>query len=130
MSTFWTAQTGPHWDGDARGDGSERCIGEVVCPHCQNVMARLLEGSSGIGLRAWVPTKSVADPNGRDAGFELFTLVTDDDPADEDGSVLNCWRGHGNLWIDGKTCRRLVQLYRERGKRVRHAAVEMTGDAV
>jgi hypothetical protein len=128
--SFWTAQTGPHWDGDARGDGTERCIGEVVCPDCQNVMARFLEGPSGVGLRAWVPAQAIADPNGRDAGWECFTWVTEDHPADEDGSVLNCWRGHGDLWIDGMTCRRLVRLYRERGKKVRHAAAKSFGSSV
>lgn len=128
--SFWTAQTGPHWDGDASGDGTERCIGEVVCPDCQNVMARFLEGPSGVGLRAWVPAKAIADPNGRDVGWECFTWVTEDHPADEDGSVLNCWRGHGDLWIDGMTCRRLVRLYRERGKKVRHAAAKSSGSSV
>lgn len=128
--SFWTAQTGPHWDGDAKGDGTDRCIGEVVCPDCQNVMPRFLEGANGVGLRAWIPARAVGDPGGRDAGWECFTPIADDHPADPDGSVLSCWRGHGGLWIDGAACRDVVRLYRERGKKVRHAAGRAPGDAV
>jgi hypothetical protein len=39
--TFWSVQLGPYYEGDARGDESmrgHRCIGEVVCPDCGNVM--------------------------------------------------------------------------------------------
>lgn len=128
--SFWTARTGPHWDGDARGDGKDRCIGEVVCPDCQNVMARVLEGKDGVGLRAWIPARSVGDPNGRDAGWECYTAITDVHPADQDGSVLSCWRGHGGLWIDGAACRRMVQLYRQSGRKVRQAAGRAPDDAV
>lgn len=122
VMSFWTAQLGPHWDGDPMGDGKDRCIGEIVCPDCQNVMGRVLEGVEGIGLSAWVPAKAVGDPGGRGAGWSLFTPITDDHPADGDGSVLNCWRGHGGLWIDGAACRRVARRYREGGKKVRQAA--------
>lgn len=124
--TFWTAQTGPHWDGDARGDGSERCIGEIVCPRCQGTIARLLEGPQGVGLRAWMPGQSVVDPGGRSAGFEFFTPVTKTQPADLEVADLSCWRGHGDLYVDGEVCRSVVQKYRARGRIQRHAATQRT----
>ena len=124
---FWNSLTGPRWGGDARGDGSDRCIGEIVCPECQNVMDRLLEGVNGIGLRAWIPAQSPSDPGGRDTGWECFTPITDDHPADHDGSPLGCWRGHSDLWIDGAARREVVGLYRKRGKKIRRAAKHFSG---
>jgi hypothetical protein len=122
--SFWSAQLGPYYEGDARGDGmlrDLRCIGEVVCPDCGNVMARLLEGPDGIALSAWVPAHGQI-PDSRGVGWSLYTLITDEEPADQDGGVLVCWRGHHGLWISASDCRAAIRRYRERGRKVRHPA--------
>lgn len=125
--TFWSAQLGPYYDGDARGDQTmrdHRSIGEVVCPDCGNIMARLLEGPDGIALNAWVPAWGHApgNPESRRVGWALATEITDTEPADEEGSVLLCWRGHSGLWISAADCRTAIARYRARGKKVRHVA--------
>jgi hypothetical protein len=122
--TFWSAQLGPHYEGDARGDGTMhdlRCIGEVVCPDCGNVMGRLLEGSDGIALSAWVLALGQM-PDSRGIGWSLYTLITDEAPADQEGGVLVCWRGHRGFWISASDCRTAIKRYRTRGRKVRHPA--------
>jgi hypothetical protein len=125
--TFWSVQLGPYYEGDTRGDESmrgHRCIGEVVCPDCGNVMGRLLEGPGGVGLSAWVPAwgQSPANPDSRRLGWSLYTLITDESPADEEGSVLLCWRGHRGFWVSAADCRGAIARYRARGRKIRHRA--------
>ena len=125
---FWSTQLGPYYDGDARGDESMRdlrCIGEVVCPDCGNVMARLLEEPQGIVLLAWVPAPGQGDPGTRGLGWSVSTLITDEEPADQEGSVLSCWRDHRGLWVSAADCRAAIARYRARGRRVRHPARRM-----
>ena len=126
--TFWSTQLGPYYDGDARGDESMRdlrCIGEVVCPDCGNVMGRLLEDSHGIVLSVWVPAPGQVDPETHGVGWSLSTLITDEQPADQEGSVLSCWRDHRGFWISAADCRAAIGRYRARGKKVRLPAKRM-----
>jgi hypothetical protein len=129
--TFWSTQLGPYYEGDARGDETMRdlhCIGEVVCPDCGNVMGRLLEGPHGIMLSAWVPAWEQA-PGSRGVGWSLSTMIDDEVPADAEGSVLRCWRGHGLFWISAADCRAAIARYRVRGRKVRHPATRMPPSA-
>jgi hypothetical protein len=118
---FWSAQVGPHYDGDTRDD-AHRCIAEVICPDCDNVLARLHERPKGFGLRAWIPAPSMYDPDSRRVGWSLYARVDETTPADDEGSTLNCWRGHYGLWIDASDCRAIIRRYRTRGRKVRHPA--------
>lgn len=122
--TFWHTQIGPHYDGDARGDSKSRCIGEVICPDCDNVMARLHERPDGISIHAWVPApgQSPSDPGSQRVGWTLWAAIGDTTPADDEGSVLICWRGHGGLWVNGADCRAVIERYRVKGRKVRHPA--------
>jgi hypothetical protein len=125
--TFWSAQLGPYYEGDPRSDETRRghrCIGEVVCPDCRNVMGRLLEGPDGIELIAWVPARGQApgDPGGRRVGWSLYAPITNKFPADEERAVLVCWRGHKGLWISGADCRAAIARYKVRGRKVRQPA--------
>jgi hypothetical protein len=125
---FWSAQLGPYYDGDARGDETMRdlrCVGEVVCPDCGNVMGRLLEEPHGIALSAWVPAPGQVNPDSRGVGWSLYTLITDEAPADQEGSVLLCWRGHRGFWISAADCRAAIGRYRARGRKVRQPATRM-----
>jgi hypothetical protein len=128
--TFWSTQLGPYYTGDAHGDESmrdQRCIGEVVCLDCGNVMGRLLEGPRGIALMAWVPAWAQApgDTDSRRVGWSLYTLITDEALADEDGAALLCWRGHSGLWVSTADCRAAIARYRARGRKVRQRATRV-----
>jgi hypothetical protein len=46
-------------------------------------------------------------------------------PANEDGSILLCWRGHGGFWINTADCRTVIARYRARGRKVRHPATRV-----
>jgi hypothetical protein len=70
-------------------------------------LARLLDEHGGVFLHAWVPAADQLQDSRR-AGWTLGTTITSDTPADGEGSVLNCWRGHAGLWIDAAECRRVV----------------------
>lgn len=127
---FWDSMTGPHFDGDPRGDRTDRAIATVACPDCAGVLARLLETDQGVGLRAWVPAQVPGRPDTRDAGYELWAWIRDEQPADDDGAVLNCWKGHTGLWVTGALCRELVTLYRESGRPSRRPASRAPGSQV
>lgn len=127
MTSFWHTQIGPHLDGDPRQDG-QRCIGEVVCPDCDNVLVRFYDEPGGVSLYAWVPASSPSLPGSRRTGWTLYAPVGDDEPSDAEGSILNCWRGHGSLWITGADCRAVIQRYRVRSKKVRHPASRAPDD--
>jgi hypothetical protein len=90
-------------------------------------MGRLLEGSRGVELRAWVPARGQApgDPHGRKVGWSLYTLITEEAPADEEGAVLLCWRDHGGFWISAADCRAAIARYRAVGRKVRHPVTRL-----
>lgn len=122
---FWNAQSGPHDFGDARAEGKgARLIGEVVCPDCNNVMARLYDKPDHVGVSAWVPApgQRPGDPGNRRVGWTLYAKIEESTPLDDDGAILSCWRGHGDLWIDARGCREVIEHYRSRGNKVRHVA--------
>ncbi|MCO7219507.1 hypothetical protein [Klenkia sp. PcliD-1-E] len=127
---FWDTTLGPYFDGDPRGDRTDRAIATVACPDCDGVLGRLLETDAGVGLRAWVPATVPGRPDTRDAGLELWVLIDDERPADDQGTVLNCWKGHNGLWITGALCRELIALYRTRGKPSRRPAGRAPGSQV
>ncbi len=83
--SFWSAQTGPHFNGDSRGDRTDRAIATVACPDCDGVLGRLLETNEDVGLRAWVPASVPGWPDTRDAGYELWAWIRDEEPADDEG---------------------------------------------
>jgi hypothetical protein len=117
---------------DLRTRGAGRCVGEVVCCVCDNVLARLFDPGPddievrrgrprGFDLYAWLPNPG-GDPLyfSDGLGMLLYTRVDDTFPADDRGSTLRCWRGHREMWINGRDCRAIVSRYRDRGKKVRH----------
>lgn len=125
MVSFWHTQIGPHYDGDPRAEG--RCVGEVICPACNGIMARVHEDPSGLSISAWVAARGMSpgDPGSRRVGWTLWAPIDETTPADDDGSILNCWNDHGSMWITGADCRRLVTRYKARGK-IRHPARQAT----
>ena len=124
---FWRTQLGPLWEADIPSSGtSGRLIGEIVCPDCGNVMGRLFDGEHGVDLRAWMRGSAVGDPGGRSSGYALFTVITADEPADDETADMVCWRGHGGMQITGADCRAAIDRYRSRGRKVRHPATRVT----
>ncbi|MCF7552201.1 hypothetical protein [Pseudonocardia sp. WMMC193] len=122
---MWRAQLGPHYDGDPRqggvGDTTRRCIVEVVCPDCNNVLGRMHDEPGGVGLAVWVPAEGQSPSNvtSKRLGWTLYSLISDPELGDDEASVLNCWRGHGGLWITVGECRASVERYRAKGRKVR-----------
>jgi hypothetical protein len=128
---FWQTQIGPHYDGDTRSLGSLRCIGELVCPDCENVMARLFDDPKGLAVSAWVPAadSSVANPNSRRVGWTFFALLNDSIP-DEESAPLRCWRGHDHLMVTARDCRAAEAVYRRTGRKKRVALSRIDLDEV
>lgn len=119
--TFLSAMLGVHFEGDSRHEG-QRCIGEVVCPECQKVMARLHDEPDGVTFHAWVPGENPSAPGLKTGGYELFTRIGDEEPEDHEGISLGCWKRHGPYWVDAADCRAIVARYRARGRTVRQPA--------
>ena len=126
---FWSTQQGPVSGGDTRREG-QRCVGEVVCPECSNVLARLYDATCGVLVDCWVPVHGAApgDPNGRSVGWRLGAFI--DAGKAETASVLPCWRGHHGFVISTTLCREVDAAYRGRGKTVRRPATRVEGDPV
>lgn len=72
---FWSVHLGPHYDGDPRGDGKTRCIGEIGCSTRNNVIARLLDEQRGVLFDAWVPAVGQIQDSRR-VGWTLGTTLT------------------------------------------------------
>lgn len=128
--TFWRTQIGPHYDGDTRSSGS-RCIGELVCPDCNNVMGRLFDDADGIAVSAWVPAKHNApgDPNGQRVGWTFFTVIDASMPDGEE-AFLACWRGHPSLSVTARDCRETAEAYRATGRKKRRPLNRVQPDDV
>jgi len=118
---FLRTLLGVHFSGDSR-QPNDRCIGEVVCPECQKVMARLHDEPTDVTFHAWLPGENPSAPGIETGGWELFTVIGDDEPLDHEGTVLECWKHHGPYWVDAADCRAIVARYRGKGKRIRQPA--------
>lgn len=122
--TFWSAQLGPYYEGDPRTAlPDRRCIGELLCPECENILARLFDETAGIALSGWIPARNaaVADPTGRRVGWSLHALIDDEMP-DEEGAAVECWRGHLDLAVTARDCRAAAGVYRATGRKKRFVA--------
>lgn len=137
---FWVMPVGePRFHDSPREDlrelGTGRCIGEVVCHVCNNVMARLFDPSprgtflsrgqtGGFELFAWMPNPQGDPlyPPSDGLGKLWYTRVDDAFPADDRGSTLRCWRGHQDMWISGRDCRAMISRYLSKGRVIRHPA--------
>jgi hypothetical protein len=119
---FWSTQLGPLEGGDTRRPG-ERCIGEVVCPECENALARLYDAPGGVSVDCWVPGHgaSPADPGGKSVGWRFSTFI--DANKAEAASALACWRGHHGFEISTKLCREIEAAYRISGRKTRRPAI-------
>src|SRR5919205_1488490 len=52
--TFWSTMLGPLWEQDVPADATEgRLIGEIVCPECDNIIARLFDRETGVSVYSW-----------------------------------------------------------------------------
>ncbi|SEP53593.1 hypothetical protein [Amycolatopsis saalfeldensis] len=124
--TFWQTQLGPCIEKDIPVDsGDQRLIGEIFCPECDNILARLHDRAEGVGLTSWMRGSSVANPQSLIVGYAFFSLVTAAEPADDEAADLVCWRGHGDLRITGADCRAVIDRYRGRGRKIRHPATRV-----
>ncbi|WP_156399566.1 hypothetical protein [Rhodococcus sp. Leaf278] len=110
---FWTTQQGPRYGFDLRAPDVERwtrCIVEVVCPECDNIVGRAFDGVDGVDLYCWNSADSPSDPDSRSVGWALFTRITSSHPEDDaDSGPMPCWRGHGGLHFDAHSCRSAIE---------------------
>lgn len=121
--TFWSTMLGPLWEEHVPADATEgRVIGEIVCPDCGNIMARLFDRATGVSLYSWNRGSSPSNPTSRTVGYARFTRIEAEKPADNETADLVCWRGHGYMRITGAECRQVISRYRQKGKKVRHPA--------
>ncbi|MFC9140906.1 hypothetical protein ACFTWM_03075 [Streptomyces bacillaris] len=106
-------------------------MGELVCPDCNNVMARLFDAPDGIAVSAWIPAAASApgDPNGRRVGWTFFAMIDDSMP-DEESAPLKCWRGHDHLVVTARDCRTAAAAYRSTGRKKRVPLSPMGPDTV
>lgn len=124
--TFWRTQQGPCTEKDIpAGSDDRRLIAEIVCPDCNNILARLRDRDDGVGLTSWMRGSSVANPQSLSVGYAFYTLITAAEPADDETADLVCWRGHGGLRITGADCRAIVDRYRAKGRKIRHPATRV-----
>ncbi len=124
--TFWQTQLGPCARDDVSAASSDqRLIGEIVCPDCNNILARLHDRVDGVGLTSWIRGSSVANPQSLSVGYAFYTLIDATEPADEETADLVCWRGHGSLQITGADCRTIIARYQARGRKIRHPATRV-----
>ncbi|MFD1926184.1 hypothetical protein [Streptomyces beijiangensis] len=91
-------------------------MGELVCPACENVMARLFDDPEGIAVLAWIPAPSAH--GSRRMGWGFYTLIDASMPDDEN-APLQCWRGHGPWVVTARDCRASAAVYRRTGRKKR-----------
>jgi hypothetical protein len=118
---IWQTQLGPVGDRDAGGQPAGRCIGEIYCPICRNVLARLFHDERGIAVRARVPATAPGSPDTRGLAWICFGVV-EASTFDAEKEVLHCWRGHHGLSFTASACRAIVAEYQRRGRKVMRPA--------
>jgi hypothetical protein len=120
----------------------DAAVGEVFCPECEGIVARVFDGPGGVDVEAWVPVDTVAPgvtaparrldgtPSlpGDPATFGFLLIysftATPEVPVDR-AVVLTCWKGHGGLLVTVEICRDIMATRRaqRRPRRVRRPAL-------